>query len=30
LDKNAAQWRRMAKTASNRDLLIVRSPAENV
>lgn len=28
-DHNAAQWRRMAKTASNRDLLIVRSPADN-
>lgn len=25
---NAQQWRRMAKTASNRDLLIVRSPAD--
>lgn len=29
LDRNAQQWRRMAKTANNRDLLIVRSPAEN-
>lgn len=26
-DVNAAQWRRMAQTATNRDLLIVRSPA---
>lgn len=26
-DHNAPQWRRMAQTASNRDLLIVRSPA---
>lgn len=26
-NENAAQWRRMAETASNRDLLIVRSPA---
>lgn len=26
-DQNAPQWRRMAQTASNRDLLIVRSPA---
>lgn len=27
-DQNAAQWRGMAQTASNRDLLIVRSPAK--